>query len=360
MAGYSHGTSMPVATFTPMNARDASSCGISATLSLNSKTHTTCQDHIDAGHHVFDKMLDVSSNKEGDASATFQVFSNDMVHGGQPKHDVNSLAMEDNDDVLTNVAGISLFLELYLDYVDDGIGNSVLTHVGDLSIFLEQPRDSLKDPEVMADTSIGLGHAASGAQKVYLILPPQEDNSSDLLTVPWDPCTPWDVTHDPIFLPPYATTSVKLSSPWDPGKQDMIFIGPNRYIRLVIVWAPMKWRRIIRADSLGQAGGGLVPCLHTSKSKNALMFYHWHTQLPSLMKSANVISAAIDFTKEYTIKHVIAAPTFLVTTECICDEKLRPPVLLLLNNHENNNMPCPCKCRNSCPFLGVSSDHEYK
>jgi hypothetical protein len=260
-----------------MNARDASSCGISATLSLNSKTHKTCQDHIDAGHHVFDKMLDVSSNKEGDASATFQVFSNDMVHGGQPKHDVNSLAMEDNDDVLTNVAGISLFLELYLDYVDDGIGNSVLTHVGDLSIFLEQPMDSLKDPEVMADTSIGLGHAASGAQKVYLILPPQEDNSSDLLTVPWDPCTPWDVTHDPIFLPPYATTSVKLSSPWDPGKHDMIFIGPNRYIRLVIVWAPMKWRRIIRADSLGQAGGGLVPCLHTSKSKNALMFYHWHT-----------------------------------------------------------------------------------
>jgi hypothetical protein len=52
---------------------------------------------------------------------------------------------DNNDDVFTHVAGISIFLELWLDYVDDGIGNSVLTHVGGLSIFLEQPMNSLME-----------------------------------------------------------------------------------------------------------------------------------------------------------------------------------------------------------------------
>jgi hypothetical protein len=119
-------------------------------------------------------------------------------------------------EVLTNVGGLSMFSEfdicpgeeaLYKDTLwDDDIGDSVLTHLGGLSLFMELPMNTLKEPEVSAETSISLGHAAriSG-----------------------------DATHDPKFLLPYATTSVKLSWTWDPRKQDVIYIGPSGYIRLM-------------------------------------------------------------------------------------------------------------------------------
>ena len=70
---------------------------------------------------MFDKMLDVSNKKEGEAeaSATFQGFSKDMMHDGQPKHDIDSLAMEDHDGVLTDVGGLSLFPELCMDAAGD-------------------------------------------------------------------------------------------------------------------------------------------------------------------------------------------------------------------------------------------------
>jgi hypothetical protein len=275
---------------------------------------------------------------------------------------------------------------------DGDTGDSVLTQIGGLSLFLEQPMDSLEKPEVAADTSIFWDHVASGVQLGYLILPPQVVNSSDVPALPWDPVTTGDATHDPKFSLPYATSSVKLSSPWDPGKQDLTYIGLNGYIGPVILWAPVKWRKTILADSLGKAGGGLapslqlifhskikigpirhlfpsmfhliditrpwdpgtswfrvshcmphalylmevVPVLPYSWSRNSgnahLLFHHWQDkQWPKLNEFAN-ISAAANFTKDYSIKHVIADPTYLPTTECICDDKFRPPVVVLLNN----------------------------
>jgi hypothetical protein len=46
-----------------------------------------------------------------------------------------------------------------------------------------------------------------------------------------------------------------------------------------------------------------------------------------LADSLGKSGVVVDVTKEYNIKHVIAAPTFLATAECICDEKFSPPVL---------------------------------
>jgi hypothetical protein len=149
----------------------------------------------------------------------------------------------DGIDVLTDVGGMSMFLEfdtgpskefLCKDMMlNDDAGDSVLTNVGDLSLFLEQPMNSLEELEGAADTTTGLGHAATGGQMMYFIVPLEEGNGSGSLILPWDP-----------------------------GKHDMIYIGPNESIQLVISRTPMKQRKKIVLDSLGHTGGGFALCLH--------------------------------------------------------------------------------------------------
>jgi hypothetical protein len=125
-----------------------------------------------------------------------------------------------------------------------------------------------------------------------------------------------------MFLLPYATTCVNLSLPWDSGKLDGISVGPNGCIRLVTLRTQVQQRKKLLADSLGKSGG------------------------------------VVDITKEYNIKHVIAAPTFLATAECICDEKFSPPVLSQYMLQVTKIIAYLCSME--LLFVGVSSNLEYK